>query len=113
MLNTFILLISITLLVVLQPGPAYCSSTDITIINKSARENVLSVRLKSDISLYELITKSGYNIADEDVAAFLAEFTRLNEDIKSISSIKKGTTIKLPLQKLKKAGKVSPLSGPA
>lgn len=111
MLNKFILFISITVFFVLKPGTVFCNSPDITIVNKSAREKVLSVRLKNDISLYELITKSGYSIADEDVASFLTEFTKLNEDIKSISSIKKGATVRLPLQNLKKAGNELAFSG--
>lgn len=111
MLNKFILLISMIFFYALLYGPAYCASPDIAIVNKSARGKVLSVRPPNDISLYELITKSGYSIADEDVASFLTDFTKLNEDIKSISNIKKGTTVRLPLQNLKKTGNELASSG--
>ncbi|MEW6109767.1 MAG: hypothetical protein AB1632_11470 [Nitrospirota bacterium] len=72
--------------------------------NKPYSGNVFPVRTDRDISLVELIAKSGYTIADEDVVPFLTEFMKLNPDIKSISALKKGMSVKIPLDNLKKTG---------
>ncbi len=111
MLNTVVLFISIAFFSVLSASPVWPENPDARSINKPPREKVLSVKLRNDVSLQELIARSGYTIADEDVASFLAEFAVLNEEIKSISSIRRGTTVKLPLQHLKKAVSELAISG--
>lgn len=67
---------------------------------QSSQGRNLQVRLSEDTSLHQLIQKNGYALADKDVAAFLAEFSKLNEGLRSISSIKKGTVVRLPLSQL-------------
>lgn len=69
-----------------------------------ARGDILFIRVERDISLDELISTSGYRLADGDVVPFLTEFTDLNEGILRISSIEKGTIVKLPLRFLKSTG---------
>ncbi|MBA4371292.1 MAG: hypothetical protein C0402_00340 [Thermodesulfovibrio sp.] len=70
--------------------------------NQTSPAHSLQVRLADDTSLHQLIQKAGYSLADKDVAVFLAEFSTLNEGLKSISSIKKGTVVRLPLSHLAK-----------
>ncbi len=62
----------------------------------------LAQKLERNTSLNELIISSGYSISDADVASFLADFMALNPSIKSISSLKKGSLVKIPLRQLKK-----------
>ncbi len=69
---------------------------------RSRGVQTIRVLLKEDSSLNSIIQKAGYSLADRDVAAFLAEFTRLNEGLRSISSIRQGTEVKLPLSFLVK-----------
>lgn len=71
---------------------------------ESASDRILTVRLKSNISLDDLIEKSGYRIDDADVIPFLTEFARLNEHITTISSLRKDSLVKLPTEYLKKVG---------
>lgn len=62
-------------------------------------------KIKGDISLDDLVTSSGYELSDNDVPLFLADFMRLNPTVKSLSLLKKGLVVKLPLEYLtKKAG---------
>jgi len=63
---------------------------------------IISVRLSEDASLHSIIQKAGYSLADKDVAGFLTEFSGLNEGLRSISSIKKGTDVRIPLSHLVK-----------
>ncbi len=71
---------------------------------ESQADKTLSIKLKSSISLDELIKKTGYSISNDDIVPFLSEFLKINKDISSISILKKGTVVKLPLKNLKKVG---------
>ncbi|MFA4829227.1 MAG: hypothetical protein WC594_08410, partial [Thermodesulfovibrionales bacterium] len=64
--------------------------------------NTVTVAVGMDTPLIELIEAHGYTLKDEDLNVFLSEFIVLNEDIKSIKMIPKGSTVKLPLTHLKK-----------
>lgn len=65
-------------------------------------KNIVTVAVGMDTPLIELIEAHGYTLKDEDLNVFLSEFIALNEDIKSIKMIPKGSTVKLPLNHLKK-----------
>lgn len=65
-------------------------------------KNIVTVAVEKDTPLIELIEAHGYTLKDEDLNVFLSEFIALNEDIKSIKMIPKGSTVKLPLTHLKK-----------
>jgi len=65
-------------------------------------KNVVTVAVGKDAPLMEIIESEGYTLRDEDLNVFLSEFIVLNEDIKSINMIPKGSTIRLPLNHLKK-----------
>lgn len=81
-----------------QPaGPAFLPE-------KQFQGKYLSVKLHKEMSAYELITSSGYSIDDRDVVSFLTDFSSLNEGFKSLSVLRKGSVIKLPLKNLKKTG---------
>jgi len=69
-----------------------------------APEKPLVVMVRKDTSLDALIQRSGFRLEDPEIADFLREFSSLNEGVKGLSSIKKGTVVKLPLTHLKKAG---------
>ncbi|UCE78620.1 MAG: hypothetical protein JSV13_08920 [Nitrospiraceae bacterium] len=62
----------------------------------------LRVRIKRDISLDELITNVGYDIDDDSITLFLEDFARENEQLKSLSKLRKGVVVKLPLRYLKR-----------
>lgn len=64
---------------------------------------ILTQKLRNNISLNDLIVASGYSISDEAVAGFLADFMDLNPSVKSISTLKKDTLVRIPLRYLKKA----------
>lgn len=64
--------------------------------------NTVTVAVEKDTPLIELIEANGYTLKDEDLNVFLSEFIVLNENIKSIKMIPKGSTVKLPLTHLKK-----------
>lgn len=64
--------------------------------------NIVTVAVGMDTPLIELIEANGYTLKDEDLNVFLSEFIALNEDIKSIKMIPKGSAVKLPLTHLKK-----------
>lgn len=64
--------------------------------------NFVTVAVGKDTPLIELIEAHGYTLKDEDLNVFLNEFIALNEDIKSIKMIPKGSTVKLPLNHLNK-----------
>ncbi|MBI5204455.1 MAG: hypothetical protein HZA11_06010 [Nitrospirae bacterium] len=65
-------------------------------------KNIVTVAVEKDTPLIELIEAHGYTLRDEDLNVFLSEFIALNEDIKSIKMIPKGSTVKMPLTHLKK-----------
>ena len=67
-------------------------------------DKTLVLKIDKDISLEDLISSSGYSLEDENTAFFLKDFMRLNTSIKSISLLKKGTVIRLPLKYLKSIG---------
>lgn len=62
----------------------------------------ISIKTEKNISLSDLIKSSGFEIEDDRVTPFLEDFLRLNEDIKSLRMIPKGTTVRLPSKYLKK-----------
>ncbi|MEK6581936.1 MAG: type II and III secretion system protein, partial [Nitrospirota bacterium] len=64
--------------------------------------NTVTVAVGMDTPLIDLIEAHGYTLKDEDLNVFLSEFIALNEDIKSIKMIPKGSTVNLPLTHLKK-----------
>ncbi|NIQ15354.1 MAG: hypothetical protein GTO02_13460, partial [Candidatus Dadabacteria bacterium] len=80
---------------IVHPDKSFAKNSDIfkTAIGESNLVKVLSVSVKRDISLDELIKDSGFRIDDEDVFSFLKDFLSLNENISSLSSIKKGTLV--------------------
>lgn len=61
---------------------------------------VVAVRAGANSSLGELIRTSGYSLEDKNVEAFLKDFARLNEDVKSLSWIPQGTLVRIPLKNL-------------
>ncbi len=69
---------------------------------RSDDKDFLRVRIKRDISLDELITNAGYDIDDESITLFLEDFARENEQLKSLSKLRKGAVVKLPLRYMKK-----------
>lgn len=110
--NYSFLILALVIFFISQPDESFCKKPDSNqsiddesvSLSGSSKDKVLSIRLKRNISLYELITKSGHSIEDKDVVSFLTDFTKLNWNVKSISILKKGTVIKLPLKNLKKVG---------
>ncbi len=66
-------------------------------------KDALTVVLEKDSSLMEIIESKGYTLKDDDLDLFLGEFMLLNEDVKSIGMIPKGSSVKLPLKYLKKS----------
>ncbi len=71
--------------------------------SEKTRDNrVLALKLQKSISLNDLIQTAGYGISDEDVVLFLTEFIELNPSVKSVSSLKKGTLVRVPIKHLKK-----------
>jgi hypothetical protein len=70
-------------------------------INRQYNGKILTIKTTKKTSLSELITSSGYDIADRDVTSFLEDFVSLNRDIKNLSIIPKGTIVRLPLKTLK------------
>jgi len=61
-------------------------------------DKILVITIDKDISLDDLISSSGYSLEDENTQFLLKDFMRLNTSIKSISILKKGTVIRLPLR---------------
>lgn len=61
----------------------------------------LTLITTKDISLSELIKSSGYDLDDKDIGLFLRDFISLNGNIKRLSVIPKGTTVRLPIKNLK------------
>lgn len=66
----------------------------------------ISIKAQKDISLSDLIMSSGFEIEDDKVVHFLENFSRLNENIKSLRLIPKGKIIRLPLKYLKFSARV-------
>lgn len=69
---------------------------------RSRSDRILTQKLKKNISLNDLIASAGYSISDEVVVAFLSDFMNLNPSVKSISTLKKDTLVRIPLKHLKK-----------
>jgi len=69
---------------------------------KTPDNRILALKLQKNISLYDLIQTSGYGISDENVVLFLTEFMELNPSVKSVSALKKGTLVRMPIRHLKK-----------
>ncbi|MBI5632093.1 MAG: hypothetical protein HZA15_01215 [Nitrospirae bacterium] len=74
---------------------------------KNRDNRVLALKPQKNISLNDLIQTAGYSISDEDVVLFLTEFIELNPSVKSVSLLKKGTMVRMPVRHLKKTA-VSP-----
>ncbi len=70
---------------------------------KAPDSRVLALKLQKSISLDDLIKTSGFGISDQDVVLFLTAFMELNPSIKSVSILKKGALIRLPIRHLKKS----------
>ena len=68
---------------------------------KHFSEKTLVLKIDKDISLEDLISGSGYSLEDENTPFLLKDFMKLNTSVKSISLLKKGTVIRLPLKYLK------------
>ncbi len=77
-------------------------------VSKPSSKKILTIKTIKDTSLSELITSSGYDIDDKDLGIFLRGFTSMNRNIKSLSTIPKGTIVRLPLENLKaREGKIA------
>lgn len=74
---------------------------------KSEDKKYVTLRVERDISLDELITSEGYDIDDENITVFLEEFLRHNEQVRSLSTLRRGSVVTLPLAYLKKTKKYS------
>ncbi len=68
---------------------------------------MLVVKISRDSSLEQLLKSKHLDLKDEDVIPFLTELLKLNESIRSISLIKQGTVIRLPLAFLKGSGGIA------
>ncbi len=76
--------------------------TAIAAAEKAPDNRVLALKLQKNISLDDLIKIAGYSISDEDVVLFLTAFMDLNPSIKSVSTLKKGALVRVPVRHLKK-----------
>lgn len=74
-------------------------------VSRPSGEKILTIKASKNTSLSELIKSSGYDIDDKDVSLFLKDFMWLNRNIKSLSVISKGTTVRLPIKNLKAKGR--------
>lgn len=92
---------------VLLTGLLFAQSAS-AIPEKNRDNRVLALKLQKNIPLNDLIQTAGYSISDEDVVLFLTEFIELNPAIKSVSVLKKGTMVRMPVRHLKKTS-VSPV----
>lgn len=68
------------------------------------QEKTLVVKTERDMSLEALVTRAGYSLDDENTPYFLRDFVTMNPAVKSLSVLKKGTAIRLPLKYLKRSG---------
>jgi hypothetical protein len=69
---------------------------------KTPDNRILALKLQKNISLDDLIQTAGYGISDGDVVSFLTEFMELNPSVKSVSTLKKGTLVRMPIKHLRK-----------
>ncbi len=70
--------------------------------NTEIQDKTLVLKLDKDTSLDKLIVNKGYSLEDEDTPLFLRDFMRMNMTVKSLSILKKGTTVRLPLKYFKR-----------
>jgi hypothetical protein len=70
-------------------------------VNPLSSKKVLTIKTSQDTSLSALIKSSGYNLDDKDLENFLRDFISMNKNLKSLSTIPKGTHLKLPVKNLK------------
>lgn len=70
--------------------------------DKPRDKKILAIKPQKSISLNDLIQAAGYRINDEDVVLFLTEFIELNPSVKSVSTLKMGTMVSMPVRHLKK-----------
>lgn len=68
----------------------------------AAQNNILTVTLLKNSSLDDLILASGFDVDDNNIPAFLAEFADLNPGLTGLSALEQGTAIKIPVSYLKK-----------
>ena len=86
-----------------NPQSVYSAGSSLQEIRqKHSLDKILVITIDKDISLDDLILSSGYSLEDENTQFLLKDFMRLNAFIKSISVLKKGTVIRLPLSYLKR-----------
>lgn len=98
-----VILILIVLVSVLPVKEALCGpNTPSPAVSVSAGNAVRTIRLLKTMSLNELIKQSGFVIESSHVNEFLRDFMRTNQEVTGISSIRKGTLVKLPLRYLMK-----------
>lgn len=104
--NSNYLLIVCFILFLSKPQSAFSASSPALqeTREKHFSEKTLVLKIDKDISLEDLISSSGYSLEDENTPFLLKDFMRLNTSIKSISLLKKGTVIRLPLKYLKRIG---------
>ncbi|MGC2064332.1 MAG: outer membrane beta-barrel protein [Thermodesulfovibrionales bacterium] len=68
----------------------------------SAHADNITIAVEKDTSLIKLIEAKGYSLKDDRVEEFLRAFVALNDGVKSISTIPKGSTVILPADQLVK-----------
>lgn len=78
---------------------------------KETAPKMLVVKISRDTSLEQLLQSKRLDLKDKDVIPFLTELLKLNESIRSISLIKQGTVIRLPLAFLKASGGITDRAG--
>jgi|GEM_PF-2967149 len=98
--------IVILLAIVISLFPVQASSETIDAVSSG---KILTIRLQKAISLEDLLLSSGYSLSDDIVYSFLSDFLSLNPGIKSISSISKGTVVRVPLKNLGRTASASPI----
>ena len=110
-LNRTILLVLIVVCLFLQAGVCQgkAEGTQPGRPDRPAENKIFAFKLQKNISLDDLIVSSGYSISDEDVVVFMTDFLNLNPSVKSISSLKKGMLVRVPLKHLKKVSKAGPV----
>lgn len=94
----FMVLTAATMLIVSLYAPLASALPE-----KKPDSRLLALKIQKNISLNDLIKTSGYGISDEAVVLFLTDFIGLNPSIKSVSLLKKGTLVRLPIKHLKRS----------
>ena len=110
-MNRTILLVLIVVCLFLQAGVCQgkAEGTQPGRPDRPAENKIFAFKLQKNISLDDLIVSSGYSISDEDVVVFMTDFLNLNPSVKSISTLKKGMLVRVPLKHLKKVSAARPV----